>query len=73
MGFISKDTFKDRWGDTSSKRIIGTICIGYAMLMCSVAFFVSGGVDIPANVQVVSLQFLITGAGLIGLGVLEKE
>jgi len=70
MGFV-KDIFLGRRGHASSKRVIGTICIAYAMLMCSVSFFVSGGMDIPANVQVVSLQFLITGAALIGLGVTE--
>ena len=72
MGF-GKEIFTGARGSISSKRVIGTICIAYAMIMCAVSFFVSDGYDIPSNVQVVSLQFLITGASLIGLGVLEKE
>jgi hypothetical protein len=71
MKFI-KEIFTGTNGSASSKRVVGAICITYAMIMCAVAFFVSGGQDIPPNVQVVSLQFLITGASLIGLGVLEK-
>lgn len=66
------DTFKGKNGQNSSKRIIGTICITYAMLICTVAFFVSGGLDIPPNVQIVALQFLIVGGGMITAGVLEK-
>lgn len=66
------DTFKGRNGQSSSKRIIGSICIFYAMIICAASFFVSGGLDIPANVQVVALQFLIVGGGMITAGVLEK-
>ena len=29
--------------------------------------------DIPENVRLVSLQFILTGGGLLGLGLLEKK
>lgn len=67
------EIFKGNNGLLSSKRVIGTMCIVYSMLLCAVAFFVSGSIDIPPNVQAVSLQFLVAGAGMITAGVVEKK
>ena len=69
----SSDIFKGKNGSLSSKRIIGTICIGFSILLVSVTFILSGIDDIPPNVQVVSLQFLITGAAMISAGTFETK
>lgn len=69
----SSDIFKGKNGSLSSKRIIGTICIGFSILLVSATFILSGMDDIPPNVQVVSLQFLITGAAMISAGTFETK
>jgi len=67
------DLFKGNNGRFSSKRIVGAVCIGYAILLTAITFFASGMQDIPANVQVVSLQFLAVGGGMITAGIFEKN
>lgn len=59
-------------GDWSAKRVIGTICILFAMFLVTITFFASGKHDVPMNVQSISLQFLVTGGGMITAGVLER-
>ena len=70
MGYI-KQIFSGARGEASSKRVAGVICILYAMGMCTLSYLKGDG-DIPPNVQVVSLQFLLAGVGLLGAGLLEK-
>lgn len=67
------ELFKGNNGHLSSKRIIGAACIGFSMLLILITFFASGMQDIPANVQVVSLQFLAVGGGMITAGIFEKN
>lgn len=70
---MNSEIVKGKNGQISSKRVAGLGCIIYAALLPSVTFVLSGFVDIPPNVQVVSLQFLAVGAGLLTAGVLEKK
>lgn len=65
--------FKGARGDISSKRVIGAVCIAFSIGLCSWAFYASGSKDIPVSVQSVALQFLLTGAGMITAGLLEKK
>lgn len=65
------ETFTGNNGRLSSKRIIGTCCIAFSMFIVVFSFVKSGFMDVPPNIQVVSLQYLITGAGMITAGVVE--
>lgn len=64
--------FSSKNGSLSSKRIIGTACIVFAMLFVLLAYY-TDGTDIPNNVQNISLQFLIVGGGMITAGTFEKD
>ena len=70
MGYI-KQIFSGARGEASSKRVAGAICILYAMGMCTLSYIIEEK-DISPNVQVISLQFLLAGVGLLGAGLLEK-
>jgi len=79
MGFLAeifmkllRDIFTGINGRLSSKRIIGAICIIFSMFLCVMSFFFGDLRDIPPNVQVVSLQFLAAGSGMIAAGLLER-
>ena len=67
-----REIFSGKDKRLSSKRIIGTICIAYAMSLSVVSLFLSEPPDVAPNVTNIGLQFLLTGAALIGLGVAEK-
>ena len=70
---MNNEIIKGKNGQISSKRVAGLGCIIYAALLPSITFFASGAMDIPANVQVVSLQFLSAGVMLLSAGLLEKK
>ncbi len=65
------DIFRSSSGRLSSKRVIGTICIAYSMILGTTTFFASGMVDIPPNVNSTILQYLLIGGGMISVGTAE--
>lgn len=68
-----KEIFTSTNGNLSSKRIIGTICIGYSILLVTSSVFLSGTGDIPQNVLEASKEFLLIGGGMIAAGTFEKK
>lgn len=50
-----KEVFSGTNGHLSSKRIIGTICIGYSMLLVGTALISTG--DVPLNVLEASKEY----------------
>lgn len=57
----------------SSKRVIGTICIGYSMLLIVSAMFFSATGTIPDNVLQASNEFLWVGGAMVAAGTFEKR
>jgi hypothetical protein len=68
-----KEIFTGTNGRLSSKRIIGTICIGYSILLASSSIFFSGTGDIPMNVLETCKEFLLIGGGMVTAGTFEKK
>lgn len=66
------EIFTSTSGRLSSKRVIGTICIAYSMILGTTTFFASGMVDIPPNVNSTILQYLLIGGGMISVGTAES-
>ena len=64
---------QDSNGNTSSKRIWGTILLSLGSLMQIVLFIfaIKWGVKDPATASNVATGLILTGAGLLGIGVLE--
>lgn len=75
MGAIRNALTSSKTQQVSSKRVAGWACIVFAMVISSTSYFMSDKKerDIPENVRLVSLQFILTGGGLLGLGLLEKK
>ena len=67
------EIFRGLNGLMSSKRVGGTICIIYSMLMATTSMFISPTNDIPENVKTVILEFLLVGAGLLSAGLFETK
>ena len=68
-----KEIFTSTNGSLSSKRIIGTICIGYSILLVGSSILLSSTGDIPPNVLDASKEFLLIGGGMIAAGTFEKK
>lgn len=67
------DVFRGKGGQWSSKRIVGAACIAFSMALVLMAFILSDFADIAPNIQVVSLQYLAVGGGMITAGIFEKQ
>lgn len=67
-----KDSIKSVNGNFSSKRVGGYACILFSMLVVLISLMLSEFKDVSDNVMTISLQFLLTGAGMIGAGLFEK-
>jgi hypothetical protein len=70
MGY-TREALSGTQGRISSKRFSGMSCIAFSMILSIISYFKGDG-DIPPNVVIVSLQFLLSGVGLLGAGLLEK-
>ena len=57
----------------SSKRVIGFICIAYAIILTLVSFIIAKSADIPLSVLETAKYFMGSGVLLIGAGVFEKK
>ena len=68
-----KEIFSGKNMRLSSKRVIGFICIAYAILITLIAFIVSSTTDIPLNVLETAKYFMGSGVVLIGVGTFEKK
>ncbi len=78
MGTIRDAFTSSKTHQLSSKRIAGAVCIVFSMSIVLLSYFMSVEgkdkvKDVPENVKIVSLQFLLTGGSLLGLGLLEKK
>ena len=65
---------EDNNGSRSSKRVFGALLVTVGLLCCVALFIVSlfyGARDAHTAVSVVNM-LLITGGGLLGIGVFEK-
>jgi len=68
-----KEIFTGINGSLSSKRIIGTICIGYSILLATSSIVLSSTGDIPLNVLETIKEFLWVGGGILAAGTFEKK
>lgn len=65
---------EDSKGNTSSKRIWGSIILGLGMLLSVILFYFSiakGAEDAATALGIINM-FLISGSTLLGIGVFEK-
>lgn len=68
------NTLQDQSGKSSSKRIWGSILLATGLIFSSILFAFSikeGAKDAATAVSIINM-FLMTGGGLLGIGVLEK-
>lgn len=66
---------QDCKGNKSSKRLWGSIILGVGLLFSITLFFYSlfkGAADASTALGIINI-FLITGTGLLGIGIFEKK
>lgn len=66
---------RDSFGNKSSKRIWGSIIIGFGAIAGICLFIISvffGGASDPATATSIINSFLLFGGSLLGIGVIEK-
>lgn len=71
---MNKDLLGDSRGGKSSKRVWGSILLSIGILFSCVLFCVSlfsGAKDAATALGIINI-FLISGGGLLGIGVFEK-
>ena len=68
------DYLKDGMGNKSSKRLWGSILISVGMIFSAILFGYSlnSGAEDSATALGIINMFLISGGGLLGIGVFEK-
>lgn len=71
---MSNKMLQDQNGNMSSKRIWGSILLSSGILFSSILFYFSlfkGASDANTALGIINI-FLISGGGLLGIGVFEK-
>lgn len=71
---MTNNFLEDAKGNKSSKRLWGSIILGTGILFSVVLFFYSlskGAADAATALGIINM-FLISGGGLLGIGVFEK-
>jgi VIT1/CCC1 family predicted Fe2+/Mn2+ transporter len=69
------DFLRDSFGQRSSKRVWGSIIVGFGSMAGVCLFIVSvffGGAGDPATAISIINSFLLFGGSLLGIGVIEK-
>ncbi len=67
-------TLQDKDGKPSSKRVWGSILLGIGITFSVILFALSlkGGASDPTTAVSIINMFLITGGGILGIGVFEN-
>lgn len=71
---MAHNFLQDSMGNKSSKRLWGSILLTSGLLFSAILFFYSlnkGAVDAPTALGIINM-FLISGGGLLGIGVFEN-
>jgi hypothetical protein len=71
---MTNDFLQDSQGNKSSKRLWGSILLGTGILFSGILFCYSlfkGAADAATALGIINI-FLISGGGLLGVGVFEK-
>jgi len=71
---MTNNFLQDSKGNKSSKRLWGSIILGTGILFSKILFYYSlfkGAADAATALGIINI-FLISGGGLLGIGVFEK-